>query len=123
MWPNVTISGFSQQAREALTIVGGRVLSFNPVISQANRLGWEAYAADHAGLLGDESLVTPDPGAEWPHNRTVSFGIYSKDTGNEIVYESGHKKVLVPDGKFTQSKPTKLLSCSTCTQYLLVVRR
>jgi len=64
LWPNVTISGFSQQAREALTIVGGRVLSFNPVISQANRLGWEAYAADHAGLLGDESLLIPDPGAD-----------------------------------------------------------
>ena len=104
LWPNVTIPDFQEQAMAMLDIADGRAISFNPIITQdVNRLEWEAHAAATAEILGDPLLVTPDPEAEWPDNRTVSFGIYSRDQDKNVIYDPGYapnstfyKDVMVP---------------------------
>jgi hypothetical protein len=104
LWPNVTIPDFQEQAKAMLTIADGRAISFNPIITQdVNRLEWEAHATATAEILGDPLLVTPDPEAEWPDNRTVSFGIYSRDKDKNVIYDPGYapnstfyKDVMVP---------------------------
>lgn len=104
LWPNVTMPDFQEQANAMLAIADGRAISFNPIITQdVNRLEWEAHAAATAEILGDPLLVTPDPEAEWPDNRTVSFGIYSRDQDKNVIYDPGyapnstfHKNVMVP---------------------------
>ena len=104
LWPNVTIPDFQEQAKAMLAIANGRAISFNPIITQdVNRLEWEAHAAATAEILGDPLLVTPDPEAEWPDNRTVSFGIYSRDQDKNVIYDPGYdpnstfyKDVMVP---------------------------
>jgi len=104
LWPNVTIPDFQEQAKAMLTIADGRAISFNPIITQdVNRLEWEAHATATAEILGDPLLVTPDPDTEWPDNRTVSFGIYSRDKDKNVIYDPGYapnstyyKDVMVP---------------------------
>ncbi|KAL7425776.1 hypothetical protein ACHAXH_000378, partial [Discostella pseudostelligera] len=104
IWPNVTIPDFQEQAKAMLTIADGRAISFNPIITQdVNRLEWEAHATATAEILGDPLLVTPDPDTEWPDNRTVSFGIYSRDKDKNVIYDPGYapnstyyKDVMVP---------------------------
>ena len=93
LWPNVTIPDFQEQTAGSLHIADGRALSFNPIITQnINRLQWEAYATESAWILGDERLMTPDPTAVWPHNRTVSFilwgTIYSRSRGETLDFGS-----------------------------------
>lgn len=102
-WPNATLPFFADKAKDLLKIADGRALSFNPIITQdVNRLEWEAHATESAWLLGDKSLVIPNPDLTWPNNRTVSFGIYSRDADRNVVYDPGYapgsryEDVLVP---------------------------
>ncbi|KAL3805981.1 hypothetical protein ACHAW5_006588 [Stephanodiscus triporus] len=93
VWPNVTIPDFQEQTDGILRIANGRALSFNPIITQdVNRLEWEAHATESAWILGGEDsiLVVPDPNATWPDNRTVSFGIYSRDADMNVIYDPGY---------------------------------
>ena len=103
VWPNATMPDFQEQAEGQLKLANGRALSFNPIITQdVDRLQWEAHATESAWILGDESLITPDPSLAWPDNRTVSFGIYSRDSNGNVVYDPGYAEssrfpyVLVP---------------------------
>jgi len=103
IWPNATMPDFQEQAAGQLKLANGRALSFNPIITQdVNRLQWEAHAEESAWILGDESLVAPDPSLSWPNNRTVAFGIYSRDDGGNVVYDPGYapgsryEDVMVP---------------------------
>lgn len=103
VWPNATLPFFAEKAKDLLKISGGRALSFNPIITQnGNRIEWEAHATESAWLLGDKSLVVPPPDLTWPNNRTVSFGIYSRDSDRNVVYDPGfapgsrYEDVLVP---------------------------
>jgi hypothetical protein len=93
-WPNVTIPDFQEQTEGILRIAEGRALSFNPIITQdVNRLQWEAHATESAWMLGggDSVLIVPDPpNATWPDNRTVSFGIYSRDGDGNVIYDPGY---------------------------------
>ncbi|KAL9190047.1 hypothetical protein ACHAXT_007258 [Thalassiosira profunda] len=101
LWPNVTIPDFQEQAEGSLAIADGRALSFNPIITQdVNRLQFEAHASESAHMLGlqDDDQFILDPSV----NRTVSFGIYSRDSEGNIVYDPGyapestHPHVMVP---------------------------
>ena len=102
-WPNVTIPDFQEQTDSVLRIAEGRALSFNPIITQdVNRLQWEAHATESAWMLGgnDSVLIVPDPpNATWPDNRTVPFGIYSRDGDGNVVYDPGYnpKSIDYPD--------------------------
>ena len=103
IWPNATLPFFAERAKDLLKIANGRALSFNPIITQdVNRLEWEAHATESAWLLGDKSLVIPAPNTTWSDNRTVSFGIYSRDADNNVIYDPGYapgsryEDVLVP---------------------------
>mmetsp|Transcript_22587 Transcript_22587/g.45482 ORF Transcript_22587/g.45482 Transcript_22587/m.45482 type:complete len:866 (+) Transcript_22587:145-2742(+) len=102
VWPNATLPFFAEKAKDLLKISNGRALSFNPIITQdVNRLEWEAHATESAWLLGDKSLIVPPPDFTWPNNRTVSFGIYSRDADRNVVYDPGFAPgsihtVLVP---------------------------
>lgn len=103
VWPNATLPFFAEKAKDLLKISNGRALSFNPIITQnGNRIEWEAHATESAWLLGDKSLVVPPPDLTWPNNRTVSFGIYSRDADRNVVYDPGfapgsrYEDVLVP---------------------------
>jgi hypothetical protein len=92
-WPNVTIPNFPQQTEGLLRIADGRALSYNPVVTQdVDRLQFEAHATESAWTIGGNgsTLVAPDPDAEWPDNRTVSFGIYSRDADKNVIYDPGH---------------------------------
>jgi len=93
-WPNVTIPNFQEQTEGILRIAEGRSLSFNPIITQdVNRLQWEAHATESAWMLGGEDsiLIVPDPpNATWPDNRTVSFGIYSRDGDGNVIHDPGY---------------------------------
>ncbi|KAL3823563.1 hypothetical protein ACHAXA_002904, partial [Cyclostephanos tholiformis] len=63
-------------------------------LQDVNRLQWEAYATADAWILGgnDSILIVPDPNTTWPDNRTVSFGIYSRDADNNvIIYDPGYE--------------------------------
>ena len=96
----------------SLHITDGRTLSFNPIITQGvDRDQWEAHAAETAWVMLDSSssssnnkrkykrhkrLVAPDPGSEWPDNRTISFGIYSRDLDGNVISDPGH----APESKF-----------------------
>ena len=94
VWPNVTIPNFLEQTEGILRIADGRALSYNPVITQGkDRLQWEAHATESAWMLGgeDSSLVVADPGDAWPDNRTVSFGIYSRDEDKNVIYDPGNE--------------------------------
>jgi hypothetical protein len=105
-WPNVTIPHFHEQTEALLRVAEGEALSFNPIITQdVNRLQWEAHAAESAWILEgkDSVLVVPESGATWPGNRTVSFGIYSRDADGNVIYDPGYQSdskrysdVLVP---------------------------
>lgn len=81
IWPNVTIPDFQEQTAGSLIIADGRALSYNPIITQdVNRFEWEEHATKSAWILDDASqLVSPPAESTWPDNRTVSFGIYSRD--------------------------------------------
>ncbi len=103
VWPNATLPFFAEKAKDLLKISGGRALSFNPIITHnGNRIEWETHATESAWLLGDKSLVVPPPDLTWPNNRTVSFGIYSRDADRNVVYDPGfapgsrYEDVLVP---------------------------
>ena len=48
-YPNVTVSGFDVLGDTALDVFSARLFSFVPVVTQATRGAWEAYAA---GVLG-----------------------------------------------------------------------
>lgn len=100
IWPNATMPDFQEVAENQLKLADGRALSFNPIITQdVNRLGWEAHAAESASILGAPQLVEPVPGTEWPDNRTVAFGIYSRDpVTKEVIYDPGYMPISVyPD--------------------------
>lgn len=121
-WPNATLPFFADKAKDLLKIADGRALSFNPIITQdVNRLEWEAHATESAWLLGDKSLVIPNPDLTWPNNRTVSFGItlvMPTATSSMILAMRlglGMKMCSFPCGKFIPSKRMKRLSCSICT--------
>jgi heme/copper-type cytochrome/quinol oxidase subunit 2 len=91
VWPNATLTHFEEEASDFLTISNGRALSFNPIITQGtNRLEWEAHAAEDAWRFGEESLVIPPPNTTWPDNRTVEFGIYSRDANKTVIYDPGY---------------------------------
>lgn len=91
VWPNATMPDFQQQAEGQLKLAESRALSFNPIITQdVNRLEWEAHATESAYILESEALVNPPPGSTWPDNRTVAFGIYSRDSEGNIVYDPGY---------------------------------
>ena len=97
VWPNATLPFFAEKATDLLKISNGRALSFNPIITQdVNRLEWEAHVAESAWLLGDVSLVVPNPIFTFPSNRTVSFGIYSRDADRNVVYDPG----FAPDSRY-----------------------
>ena len=104
IWPNVTIPNFQEQTAGLLIIADGRALSYNPIITQdVNRLEWEAHATESAWILGAPQLISPPPDSTWPNNRTVSFGIYSRDpVTREVIYDPGYKpestypNVMVP---------------------------
>jgi hypothetical protein len=78
-----------EQAKGLLLISNSRALSFNPIITQdVNRLQWEAHAAENAHLLGDP---LPMYGNEtWPDNRTIDFGIHSRDANKTVIYDPGY---------------------------------
>jgi hypothetical protein len=93
VWPNVTIPNFEDQTKGILRIADGKALSYNPIITQdVNRLQWEAHATESAWILGgnESILVVPDPNTTWPDNRTVSFGIYSRDADKNVIYDPGN---------------------------------
>lgn len=104
IWPNATMPDFQAIAEGQLRLATGRALSFNPIITQdINRLEWEAHATESAYILGAPQLVTPEPGTTWPDNRTVAFGIYSRDPETrDVIYDPGYAPssvypaVLVP---------------------------
>lgn len=100
IWPNATMPDFQDIGKGQLELANGRALSFNPIITQdVNRLGWEAHAAESAWILGAPQLVEPEPGLEWPDNRTVEFGIYSRDpVTKDVIYDPGYMPLSVyPD--------------------------
>jgi hypothetical protein len=102
VWPNVTIPNFEVQTQGILRIADGRALSYNPIITQdINRLQWEAHATESAWILGgnESILVVPDTNTTWPDNRTVSFGIYSRDAEKNVIYDPGNdpKSAKYPD--------------------------
>ena len=92
LWPNVTIPDFQEQTVGSLAIVDGRAISWNPIITQnVNRKQWEAYATESISVFGNESAITaPLPNSKWPDNRTISFGIYSRDVNNNVIYDPGY---------------------------------
>lgn len=97
-WPNVTISSFQQQAKVSLAIANCIALSFNPIITNETRVGWESYAAETAH---DELNVRSCDTC-----RIVSDGIFQSvndDSHDGIkVYDPGYSPqsrypyVLVP---------------------------
>jgi class 3 adenylate cyclase len=97
IWPNATMPDFQEIADGQLRLANGRALSFNPIITQdVNRLGWEAHAEESAWILGAPLLVEPEPGTEWPDNRTVAFGIYSRDPETkDVIYDPGYAPASV----------------------------
>lgn len=97
IWPNATMPDFQEIAEGQLRLANGRALSFNPIITQdVNRLGWEAHAEESAWILGAPQLVEPEPGTEWPDNRTVAFGIYSRDPETkDVIYDPGYAPASV----------------------------
>ncbi|KAL7485159.1 hypothetical protein ACHAW6_010767 [Cyclotella cf. meneghiniana] len=104
IWPNATMPDFEQQAAAQLRLSDGRALSFNPIITQGvDRLSWEAHANETASILGAPSLVEPPPNTTWPDNRTVAFGIYSRDPETkDVISDPGYSpaseypNVMVP---------------------------
>lgn len=101
-FPNVTTPNFEEQTKGLLLISDCRALSFNPVITQdVDRLQWEAHASESAWLLGEPVALLGNE--TWPDNRTVSFGIYSRDESKTVVYDPGYEpdseaysNILVP---------------------------
>lgn len=95
VWPNVTVSHFDRQAREAEALTGIELLVFSPIVPYEEKEGWEAYAWDHQSwiqedlmLLGDDTI---DPGS-------ISRHIYAVDS--EDVSEVGnteHRHLEVQD--------------------------
>ena len=94
LWPNVTIPDFQEQTLGSLAIVDGRAISWNPIITQdVNRKEWEAYTTDKSvSVFGDESDIINArlSNSTWPNNRTISFGIYSRDVNNNVIYDPGY---------------------------------
>ena len=96
VWPNATMPDFQQQAEAQLRLSNGRAMSFNPIITQdVDRLDWEAHAEESAWILGSPQLIEPEEGTEWPDNRTVSFGIYSRDADKNVIYDPGYAEASV----------------------------
>ena len=79
-----------------LAIADGRALSYNPIITQdVNRLQWEEHATKSAYILGSSQLIDPLPNTTFPDNRTVSFGIYSRNSSGSVVYDPGYAPTSV----------------------------
>ncbi|KAL7505956.1 hypothetical protein ACHAXN_003317 [Cyclotella atomus] len=97
IWPNATMPDFQEIAKGQLKLANGRALSFNPIITQdVDRLGWEAHATESAWILEAPQLVEPEEGTEWPDNRTVEFGIYSRDPETkDVIYDPGYAPASV----------------------------
>lgn len=87
-WPNVTMPNFAEQAKGLLGVSEGIALSFNPIITNETRAGWEAHALESAHLLGNnnhlERFCFNDV-----CNRIVADGIYRKVDG-EVVDDPGY---------------------------------
>jgi len=96
LWPNVTIPDFQEQTMANLAIADGRALSYNPIITQdVNRLEWEEHATKSAYILGSPQLINPPPNTTFPDNRTVSFGIYSRNSSGNVVYDPGYTSTSI----------------------------
>jgi CHASE1-domain containing sensor protein len=50
-WPNVTMPNFAEQAEGQLDLCEGRALSFNPIITNETRKGWESFANASKDIL------------------------------------------------------------------------
>ena len=37
------------------------------------------------------TITAPVPNSKWPDNRTISFGIYSRDVNNNVIYDPGYR--------------------------------
>ena len=79
-WPNATLPDFQEQAYGLLQLSAGRAISFNPIITNATRAGWEAHATENAEILGAPQLIYPVDNT----SRVVSDGIYQKKDGVAI---------------------------------------
>jgi hypothetical protein len=56
-WPNVTMPNFQEQARGQLAIADGIAISFNPIITNETKAGWEAHAVESVNILGEEKVI------------------------------------------------------------------
>jgi hypothetical protein len=97
-WPNATMPNFQEQAEGQLLLADGRALSFNPIITNASRGGWEAFATESTVLLGTGSAIH----RRTNQSRIVADGIYRKDSNGQLVEDPGwspestYPDVLVP---------------------------
>lgn len=56
-WPNVTMPDFKEHANTDLLISHGTAVSFNPIVTNETRAGWEAYAAQNIHMLDIEEFA------------------------------------------------------------------
>lgn len=88
LWPNVTIPDFRELSEGMLRISGGRALSFNPIVREGvDRWHWEAHAVENEWTLGK---------LDFPWDSGVSFGIYSRDTDGQVIYDPGYSPESPP---------------------------
>lgn len=55
-WPNVTIPDFEAQAQRFLTLTRTTMFAVYMLVTRENRLGWEAYTADHGPDWVEKSM-------------------------------------------------------------------
>eukprot|EP01041_Mallomonas_annulata_P005750 gene5750-11623_t len=84
--PNITLPGFENIMGSICNLASARSVSFNPLITDKTRSGWEAYATSHVDLLqGPDSLKKRINGS-W----IVADGIYKKSSTGENIPNPGY---------------------------------
>jgi len=75
-WPNVTLPHFDLRAREAEELSGLELIVFSPLVTEANRAGWEEYAWQHQDWIAEDLNLYDDQGGSVFNPGSIARSIY-----------------------------------------------
>ncbi|CAB9521868.1 Receptor-type guanylate cyclase gcy [Seminavis robusta] len=91
VWPNVTVDDFPLKASRLNRLTGHHAVTLLTLVSQENKLGWEAYARERAHDLVQEDL-------EFYGHANETWGADNLTIYEEIMVRNGSGGVLLPVG-------------------------
>lgn len=103
-WPNVTMPNFSEQAAGQLNLCEGRALSFNPIITNEIKAGWEAFANESKAVMGANATKIqhvengifgknpPSAGSRYPQVDVPVWQIHPIETNERAVVFNLHSE-------------------------------